>query len=57
MVRGQCATSSGGRGEGSGRRSTPNFAPPPPTSGLTLPQPSVAGMYTLICMHYGIYFI
>ncbi|MQM01595.1 hypothetical protein Taro_034351 [Colocasia esculenta] len=29
MVRGRRATSSGGRGEGSGRRSTPFFAAPP----------------------------
>ncbi|MQM02560.1 hypothetical protein Taro_035330 [Colocasia esculenta] len=35
MVRGRCATSSGGRGEGSGRRFTSFSAPPPPTGGPT----------------------
>ncbi|MQL79679.1 hypothetical protein Taro_012128 [Colocasia esculenta] len=48
MVRGRCATSSGGRGEGSGRRFTSFSTPLPPAGGPTTsaPLPLVAGPTT-----------
>ncbi|MQL73207.1 hypothetical protein Taro_005564 [Colocasia esculenta] len=48
MVRGQRGTSSGGRGEGSGRRFTSFSTPPPPTGGPTTsaPLPPTTGLTT-----------